>query len=182
MDGAEARITITDVVLKERIPKSYRIKEVDIPLRKKRTRREVKILKRLQEHNFPAPKLIENDDFNITMTFIDGKRVMDVINPEMCLEIGKKLKLLHSLGIAHGDVTTANMIYTDEVYFIDFGLSLFSERTEDRAVDLHLLRHALESKHSDMWEDCFENVLKGYGMDVEMTQRLELVESRGRYK
>ena len=54
------------------------------------------------------------------------------------------------------------MILDKEIKFIDFGLSFFSAKEEDKAVDLHLLRQALESKHHEKWEDCFKAALKGY--------------------
>ena len=40
-----------------------------------------------------------------------------------------------------------------KVYFIDFGLGFFSNKTEDKAVDLHLLKQALESKHYQIFEN-----------------------------
>jgi Kae1-associated kinase Bud32 len=90
------------------------------------------------------------------------------------------------MGIIHGDLTTSNMILNSEVFFIDFGLSFFSEKVEDKAVDLHLLRQALESKHYKVWEECFTAVRQGYegtANDAELVlKRLEVVESRGRYK
>ena len=32
-------------------------------------------------------------------------------------------------------------------FFIDFGLGFHSNRIEDKAVDLHLIKEALEAKH-----------------------------------
>ena len=65
-------------------------------------------------------------------------------------------------------------------------MSFFSEKIEDKAVDLHLLKEALESKHSEIWEKSYKSVLEGYakkavdGKDV--LERIKLVEKRGRYK
>ena len=78
------------------------------------------------------------------------------------------------------------MILSKEIYFIDFGLSFFSDKAEDRAVDLHLLKEALESKHYKIWEECFKCALDAYrkeakGADSILT-RLEVVEKRGRYR
>ena len=74
----------------------------------------------------------------------------------------------------------------DEVYFIDFGLSFFSHKIEDMAVDLHLLKQALESKHYTIWEECFKAALDAYrkeSKDGELVlKRLDVVEKRGRYK
>ena len=93
---------------------------------------------------------------------------------------------MHNNNIIHGDLTTSNMILENEIYFIDFGLSFFSDKTEDKAVDLHLLRHALESKHHKIFEKSFKAVLNGYKSKCrkynETIKRLEKVESRGRYK
>ena len=78
------------------------------------------------------------------------------------------------------------MILGKEIYFIDFGLSYFSHKIEDKAVDLHLLKQALESKHYKVWEKCFKAALKAYKKESEDTKevlkRLETVEKRGRYK
>ena len=90
------------------------------------------------------------------------------------------------MSIIHGDLTTSNMILEKEIKFIDFGLSFFSTKDEDKAVDLHLFRQALESRHHTMWEKCFEAALKGYRLgNVDYSSvltRLEKVESRGRNK
>lgn len=71
-----------------------------------------------------------------------------------------------------------------KVYFIDFGLGFHSKRIEDKAVDLHLLRQALEAKHFLHWKELFQAIIKGYkSKDKEkILKQLEKVESRGRYK
>ena len=72
-----------------------------------------------------------------------------------------------------------------KVYFIDFGLGFESNRIEDKAVDLHLIKQALEAKHFRYFESFFSNVLKGYKTSKNSSivlQRLDKVESRGRYK
>ena len=94
--------------------------------------------------------------------------------------------MLHNSAIIHGDLTTSNMILNKEIYLIDFGLSFFSEKSEDKAVDLHLLKEALESKHYKIWEDAFKIVLEAYRKEAkrasETLKRLEQVEKRGRYR
>jgi len=72
-----------------------------------------------------------------------------------------------------------------KVYFIDFGLGFISHKFEDKAVDLHLLRQALESKHFRNWEALFNEVLKEYSKSKDskiVLERLKAVEKRGRYK
>lgn len=190
--GAEAKLYRKDnSLLKRRIEKSYRIKEIDSRLRKSRTRRESKILKKLEEINFSAPKLIKTDKKeDIEMEFIDGPKIRDILEKKDSIkiskEIGNKLAILHNKEIIHGDLTTSNMILRNDVYFIDFGLSFFSKRIEDKAVDLHLFRQALESKHYKIWKECFKSFLKEYEKKAEdgkdIIKRLEKVEGRGRNK
>jgi len=190
--GAEAKLFLEEGrILKERFAKTYRIREIDDKLRGSRTRREAKVLQKLEMINFPAPKLIKSDDKeNILIKKIEGKLVKDVLEKsdykKLCAEIGKKVAILHNNLIIHGDLTTSNTIYNKEIYFIDFGLSFFSEKAEDRAVDLHLLKEALESKHYKIWEACFKSVLEGYRKEAsksgETLKRLEAVEKRGRYR
>ena len=99
-------------------------------------------------------------------------------------EIGRKVGILHQNEIIHGDLTTSNMILGSEIYFIDFGLSFFSTKIEDMAVDLHLLKQALESKHYEIFEKCFSAVLSGYDHPKrkEILTRFNTVEARGRNK
>ena len=190
--GAEAKLFLEDKkIIKERFAKNYRIKEIDNKLRGFRTRREAKILQKLEAINFPSPKLIKsNDKENIIIEKIEGKLVKDVLEKrdykKLCAETGKKVAVLHNSAIIHGDLTTSNMILNKEIYLIDFGLSFFSEKSEDKAVDLHLLKEALESKHYKIWEDAFKIVLEAYKKEAkranETLKRLEQVEKRGRYR
>jgi Kae1-associated kinase Bud32 len=201
--GAEAVIyTDQSTVTKDRFSKKYRHPELDNKLRKSRTRREAKILSKLAEAQFPAPLLVSMDDkeMKVHMSHIPGKLVKDMIDSledsgdsagylKLFNEIGSKVAVLHNMGIVHHDLTTSNMILhpeKEEVYFIDFGLSFFSDKIEDYAVDLHLLKHAVESRHYKIVDACFDAVVSGYSekkMDAdEVLKRFEKVEKRGRHK
>lgn len=190
--GAEARLFLEDnLILKERFAKRYRIREIDGKLRGFRTRREAKILQKLESMDFPSPRLAKSDDKeNILMEKIEGRLVKDVLEKGnysgLSEEIGKKVAILHNSSIIHGDLTTSNMILGKEICFIDFGLSFFSEKAEDRAVDLHLLKEALESKHYKIWEAAFRSAIGAYKKEAvksgETLKRLEAVEKRGRYR
>jgi Kae1-associated kinase Bud32 len=171
-------------VIKERIPKPYRLPEIDERLRTARTRKEAKVL---QDLPVPGPKLLRVDSERkaIEMEYLDGPRLADVLEGRdyrrLGREMGTKLRRMHDRSLIHGDLTTSNMILLDEIYFIDFGLSFNSAKIEDKAVDLHLLRQALESKHYTIWEECFREVLAGYD-DAAVIARLDEVEARGRNK
>ncbi|MAG08250.1 Kae1-associated kinase Bud32 [Candidatus Woesearchaeota archaeon] len=188
--GAEAKLFLDDNIIKQRIKKSYRIKEIDDKLRKRRTRREAKVIQKLNIIGLPCPKLIKTDEKErLEIEFIDGDIIRDILEKndykQLCIEIGKQIAVMHDNTIIHGDLTTSNMILKEKIYFIDFGLSFFSHRIEDKAVDLHLLKQALESKHYKIWESCFEHVLKGYKESKDyddVLKKLETVEKRGRYK
>src|SRR3989344_5818434 len=177
-------------VIKERIKKAYRIDDIDLKLRKSRTRKEAKLLEKVEN----APKVLGADEkrMKIRMEFIDGKLVKNVLDGMdkkrrslILREIGGKIARMHDNDIIHGDLTTSNMIIKDKIYFIDFGLGFISNKIEDKAVDMHLLRQALESKHCKHSEESFKEILEGYKLSKnwrEVLNRLEKVEKRGRYK
>ncbi|MBI1935096.1 Kae1-associated serine/threonine protein kinase [Candidatus Woesearchaeota archaeon] len=189
--GAEAKIFLeNNQILKNRFRKSYRITKIDNRLRGSRTRREAKVLDKLRIIGFPAPKVIKNDEKeNLILEKIEGKLVKDVLDKnyeKLSAEIGKKIAVLHNNGVIHGDLTTSNMIINKEIFFIDFGLSFFSGKAEDKAVDLHVLKESLESKHYKVWEMAFHEALAAYRKEAknsyETLKRLEAVEKRGRYR
>jgi Kae1-associated kinase Bud32 len=186
--GAEASIIDEGrKISKLRKQKRYRLKQLDDMLRSGRTRREAKIIEKLQ-NVIDVPKLLSYSDktMNIEMEKLEGMQLRDVLNAKNCqklfTEAGGKIGKMHGLGIIHGDLTTSNMMLSKgKVFFIDFGLSFFSDRTEDKAVDLHVLKETLKGKHNELWKKCFDAVLKGY-KDKEVIKRMEVVEARGRYK
>lgn len=191
--GAEAILVQKgEELIKRRIPKTYRINVIDEKLRKQRTRKEAKLLEKAAKL-IPTPKILKSSDKNmeIDMKFIDGKKLSDYLDSlknaeEICKEIGQNIAKLHDADIIHGDLTTSNMIYSaDRVYFIDFGLGYESSKIEDKAVDLHLIKQALEAKHFKHFESFFKAVIEGYQISKdhkETLKRLEAVERRGRYK
>ncbi len=186
--GAEAHIILDkDKIIKERIKKNYRISNIDNSLRKKRTRSESKILNKARGL-VNCPKVFKIEEFIIEMEYIKGPQLKEVLDDmdhkkrrDVCKKLGKNISELHKYNIIHGDLTTSNMIFSDEIYFIDFGLGFISLKIEDKAVDLLLLKRALFSKHPKIAEECFKIFLKNYE-HKDVVERLKLVESRGRYK
>ena len=192
--GAEAKITLSDnIIIKDRISKSYRLKEIDEKIRKQRTKSEKKLLeKACKIINAPNPFPLEEFD-KIKMPFIEGEKLSQMLDSlplkkqkEICKIVGEEISKLHNADIIHGDLTTSNMIYVyDKVYFIDFGLGFISHKIEDKAVDLHLLRQALEAKHFKHWKELFDEVLRGYSASKNsdsVLKQFRKVEARGRYK
>ena len=127
--GAEANIYLDNKkIIKERIKKNYRIEQIDSKIRKFRTRRESKVLEKVDN----APNLIKSSDkeMKIEMGYIEGEvlsKVFDELKEKnkICLLIGERIADLHDKEIIHGDLTTSNMILNNNLYFIDFGLSFF---------------------------------------------------------
>ena len=194
--GAEAHLYLQEgKLVKERISKGYRHKFIDNMKRKYPTRREFKILLRAHKVGMNVPEVFEMDDneMKVVMEFVEGDVLKETLDNyskkkrgEVCLKIGEQVSKMHDNHIIHGDLTTSNMILKDDkVFFIDFGLGFISHKIEDKAVDLHLLRQAFESKHFKYSEELFKNMLKGYKKSEnfkEILERLEKVEQRGRYK
>lgn len=186
------------VIVKHRIPKRYRIKEIDVKLRKERTVREARILHRAKEFGVNCPYVYEVDlrDMKLVMEYIEGQRLKELLESvpmeerlELCREVGRQIGKLHKAGIVHGDLTTSNMIFRGgKVYLIDFGLADFDSTLEARGVDLHLLRRAMESTHYTWFERGFEAVLEGYAEVLgeearkEVEEKMKEIESRGRYR
>lgn len=194
--GAEAKLYLVDSkIIKERIKKGYRLNELDSLIRKKNTRRENKLLEK-SSSLIPVPRVYESDDktMKIIMDYIPGKTIRDILDNitkkeriKLCKQIGRQVAILHNNSIIHGDLTTSNFILKDkDIYFIDFGLGFFSERTEDKAVDIHLLKQAFESKHYKNYEEHFNSFLDGYKEKSNnfkgIIERFNKVEKRGRYK
>ena len=198
--GAEAVITLTyydgkKSIEKKRIKKSYRHPDLDISLRVERTRKEAKLLREARAIGVLTPQLYHVDEKHATifMQYIDGTTVKEKINgmkkkevKELFKKIGVLIGKLHSAGIIHGDLTTSNMIISkDGLYFIDFGLGLFSRRIEDFGTDLKLLKEAIEATHPKLLNVCWKSIVNGYKKTFkyssEVLKRVKEIEKRGRY-
>ena len=191
--GAEAKIFLDEsTILKARIPKTYRHPQLDKQIRTRRTRSESKILIKAHTLNINVPKVLNTDKSQIELEFIDGDRLSETLNSypeknqfETMQKLGEQTALLHKNNIIHGDLTTSNTILSNnKIFLIDFGLGFISTKIEDKAVDLHLIKQALEAKHFQNHQKLFENFTKGYTWQDsnKIIERLKIVEKRGRYK
>ena len=186
-EGAEAKIyKDANKIVKERVEKSYRLPVIDILLRKSRTRSEAKLIREAERAGINVPAILNQDDktYKLNMEFLDGEKVRDILDKNWQLgeKIGEQVFKLHSRKIIHGDLTTSNMIlHSNKLYLIDFGLGEISDRVEHMAVDIHLFKECLISKHNLVWEKVWKNFLKTYTND-KVLKHLKKVEARGRYK
>lgn len=189
--GAEAVIRKeNNEIVKERLSKGYRIKEIDDSLRKKRTRLEAKLIREARRAGVATPQIIEESRFSIKMDFIEGDRIKELVSRKnfktIAKNIGESVALMHTYNIIHGDLTTSNMIQKGEsVYFIDFGLGFFSGRAEDKATDLHVLKEAIQATHFDIADKFWPAVTKAYANNYTDSEKvikaLAKIEKRGRY-
>ncbi len=197
-EGAEAKIFLIKeegkyFVVKERIRKRYRLKDLDEKIRKRRTKSEIKLLKKAGSI-IDCPKVLEEGYYEIKLEYINGKKLSETLNSlslkkqkDFLEKVGEIIAKIHNENIIHGDLTTSNLISEREkIYLIDFGLGFISNKIEDKAVDLHLFKQALEAKHSKNCKELFEMFLKRYKKEEkdskEILERLVAVERRGRYK
>ena len=204
--GAEASLFYghwfgIDVIFKHRVPKEYRLEELDKKIRTERTLNEGKALIKVKRYGLSVPQIYEIDAQNsiLVMKYIKGKKLKNILvnlsetkKDKYFKKIGRDIAVLHKNGHIHGDITTSNLIVTneEEVFLIDFGLHEYSDTIEDKSVDLHLFKRVLISTHGDDFEFCFNSFLEGYRSEYESTNKtdcdqiiknINAIESRGRY-
>jgi TP53 regulating kinase-like protein len=201
--GAEAHLYREEwyglqVVRKYRLPKAYRVPQLDSEIKHARTVREARLMHAAAMSGVPTPSIyfIDSDSSTIIMQFIEGIVLNDVVDSldekkrvSIFHRIGQQIALLHQNDIVHGDLTTSNMILTpsEKVFFIDFGLGDFTSSVEDKGVDIHLMRRALESAHFKHSNECFDAVVSGYRVTLgdeqssHVLNRVKEIEMRGRY-
>ncbi|CAK85516.1 unnamed protein product (macronuclear) [Paramecium tetraurelia] len=201
--GAEAKIYKIQflgdqAILKERLSKQYRLKQLDDRITSERVKTESRLLCKARQLGVNVPHLYYVDNNQIIMMFIDGVKLKDFLNAlekeQRANEIQQILNLvaqdiakLHNGGIIHGDLTTSNiLVQNSKPYFIDFGLSYTKVGfVEDYAVDLYVLEKAFLSTHPTL-EDAFQILLEEYKKlstkGQQVIDKLREVRQRGRKK
>lgn len=202
--GAEANICSDhyldeEVLLKKRVVKGYRIREIDAYLRRKRTKNEAKLLGEAKRCGVVTPLVYDVDlkESVITMEKVAGNEVKVIFSGENSMDlstiksisriIGENVARLHDCGIIHGDLTTSNLILRkegDSVVFIDFGLGKISDLIEDKGVDLLVFKKAINGIHHDISRECFDSIIEGYSgaRDYKkIVAKIDEIEGRGRY-
>ena len=197
--GAEAELWLSDwyglpTIIKRRVPRDFLIPQLDWRIRKLRTRREVRMLefaKKLGIH-VPAVYFVNLEKTEIFLEYIEGERLCDIIqsgryNAEVIRAFGKEVGILHSNGILHGDLTTANVLVCKKIpVIIDFGLSDKGKDAEDFGTEYHLFNRAVETAHPRLAKKIMEDFTEGYKEGnpdkwEEVIKRAEDIRKRGRY-
>jgi len=171
--GSEAFIYLeNDIIIKDRVRKDFIEESLDQKLRKIRTTKEYNILHKLHKNGFNVPKPISKSLFSFKMEYIKGKNPKP--NKEIAIFIGNFLKKLHSYNIIHYDLTIFNILETeDKHYVIDFGLSFYSYKIEDKATDLLVSISNLPDYENE--------ILEGYQANSNIIKKIKEIRDRARY-
>jgi TP53 regulating kinase and related kinases len=191
--GAESNIYLTKwynkkAISKIRIPKIYRQRMLDDDLRRRRTISESRMITLAKEFGLRTPYIYFVDPLRaeIIMEFISGIKASKVLTSSICFDIGKFISTLHSFNIIHGDVTPSNFIVHKKITMIDMGLSFYSTRKEDKAMDIRLFKEILNSAYHSSYFEFFETFLDGYRSintkELEkILKRVDEIDTRKRY-
>jgi Kae1-associated kinase Bud32 len=192
-EGAEAKIYATallgnDAIVKRRLPKGYRVRQLDDALRRQRTKTEARALALASLAGVKTPVLLLVDDFDIYMSRVRGTNLNKMLERgarprklnKMLYDIGAYAGLMHAAGIAHGDYTPANIMICDgTAYVIDFGLASMTSSVEEKALDLLLMKRSLSGA---AFSSFMAGYRKAYGASDKTAGRLNAIERRGRYQ
>lgn len=163
--GAEASLRAVDwwgfpALLKERDSKSYRPKKLDDRLRRERTRTEVRLLVDARRLGVRTPIVydVDLDHHRILLEELPGPTLKQLIEdpsvrPEQIASavraFGVALGRLHAGGIAHGDLTSSNVLFPDGAdgapAFLDLSMGSRSPGIEELGIDLHLVEEDLKA-------------------------------------
>jgi Kae1-associated kinase Bud32 len=192
-EGAEARIYATsllgkDAVVKRRLPKRYRVRQLDYALRSQRTKTEARALALASLAGVKAPVLLLVDDFDIYMSRVRGTNLNRMLVhgvsegklKKILRDIGAYAGLMHAADMAHGDYTPANiMVSGSTAYVIDFGLAVMTSAVEEKALDLLLMKRSLPGR---AFSSFMKGYRKAYSESKKTESRLNSIERRGRYQ
>jgi TP53 regulating kinase-like protein len=202
--GAEADVFRGDwcgqpAVYKMRKPLLYRLPELDKLIRSQRTVHEAQMIHQSKLAGVSAPHLyyLSPPEALLVIEYLEGKRLKTLLleagltkgRVEALGEgFGRSIARLHAAGIMHGDLTTSNVIVDgDLLSLIDFGLAVHSQRLEDQAVDLRLIKETLTGAHNSVSKQFMQSLLTGYASVLgraraeAATKKLAEIERRGRY-
>ncbi|WFN36557.1 bifunctional N(6)-L-threonylcarbamoyladenine synthase/serine/threonine protein kinase [Methanomicrobium antiquum] len=188
--GAEAVVTILgdDYVVKRRLSKGYRNKELDRQLIAERTRAEARVISLARRGGVLTPIIKDVTDDSLVMENIKGDMLKLVLTDDNVFNAGILVGRLHKCGIIHGDLTTSNIIVGGKsghvCYLIDFGLSYISSETESRGVDVHVFFQTLESTapgHDNLAVSFSEGYKSAFVDADSVLERVLEIKQRARY-
>ena len=180
--GAEAEVISgswhgRSAIMKKRRPRGWRHPDLDRSLTRKRMNNEVKLTIWLARRGAPVPAIwdVDIEESTIIMEKIQGKPLIEILHSkehdeELLIKVGKSIRELHRNAVNHGDLSTNNILITDqrESVLIDLGRATREYELEGFGIDLHVLHEILRASHPDI-KNAMDLVLKGYlALDVEL--------------
>ncbi|MCL4325469.1 MAG: Kae1-associated serine/threonine protein kinase [Candidatus Thermoplasmatota archaeon] len=181
-----------DAIYKKRITKKYRVEQLDRKIRVSRMKHELKMIHNARLSGVTVPWIYDVDMFELTivMEYINGKTLKEELenknNAEHNLEeLVKEIIKMHSNKIAHGDLTTSNVIVSNgKLVFIDFSLGTGRASIEELAVDIHMLKEVFLSAH-EQYRELLDKLLLEYATSwnygEEVIKKEIEISKRGRY-
>jgi Kae1-associated kinase Bud32 len=165
--GAEARLHRVewlglDALRKERDAKTYRPKALDERIRRERTRNEVRLLQEARRLGVRTPVVYDVDlaQHRIILERLPGPTLRELLEGSggatAPLEapiraFGRALGRLHAGGIAHGDLTSSNVLFPDgpegAAALLDLSMGERTASLEGKGIDLHLVEEDLRGLH-----------------------------------
>jgi Kae1-associated kinase Bud32 len=163
--GAEASLRKVDwwgfpALLKERDLKSYRPKALDDRIRRERTRNEARLLVDARRLGVRTPILYDIDlpRHRLILEELPGPTLRELLEdpntpaddlPVALRAFGRALGVLHAGSIAHGDLTSSNVLFPDGPHgspaFLDLSMGTRSPGVEELGIDLHLVEEDLNA-------------------------------------
>lgn len=165
--GAEATLRAVEwmglpALLKDRETKSYRAKALDDRLRRERTRTEARLLVDARKLGVRTPIVYDIDlpKHRIVLEQLPGPTLRALLeDPAVPIEalieaarrMGEGVGKLHAGGIAHGDLTSSNVLFPEgpggPPAFLDLSMGSRSPGLEELGIDLHLVEEDLKALH-----------------------------------
>ncbi|HYA70572.1 MAG TPA: KEOPS complex kinase/ATPase Bud32 [Thermoplasmata archaeon] len=203
--GAEASLRRVDwwgfpALLKERDLKTYRPKALDERIRRERTRNEVRLLVDARRLGVRTPMIYDVDlqRHRLTIEELPGPTLRQVLeDPSVAPEdvpvavraFGRALGVLHAGSIAHGDLTSSNVLFPEgprgPPAFLDLSMGTRSPGLEELGIDLHLVEEDLKalSGRADALVRAFhEGYAEGNPAGArDVRQRAKVIRGRVRY-
>tara|TARA_B110000444_G_scaffold201534_1_gene193518 strand:- start:11134 stop:11811 length:678 start_codon:yes stop_codon:yes gene_type:complete len=180
--GAEAEVISgtwfgRPAILKKRRLRAWRHPELDSTLTRKRMTNEVKLTIWLAGMGAPVPAIwdVDMDESVIIMEKIEGRPLIEVLrageyDEKLLFKVGKSIREFHRYAVNHGDLSTNNILVTEEgdAVLIDLGLASREYELEGFGIDLHVLYEIFRASHPDV-ENAMDLVLEGYlALDEEL--------------
>jgi Kae1-associated kinase Bud32 len=203
--GAEASLHRVEwmglpALRKEREAKSYRPRALDERLRRERTRNEVRLLIEARRLGVRTPILYDIDlaSHRLILEQLPGPTLKDLLDAAgedaapvepPVRSLGVALGRLHAGGIAHGDLTSSNVLYPEgpsgSPALIDLSMGMRGAGLEEKGIDLHLVEEDLKGLHPQ-GEALLQAFVAGYREgnpqgQAEVRRRSREIRSRVRY-